>query len=141
MTDLKPCPCGVTPKNLSITDAGQGMKWAHVCGDCCGEWETEFRTSYNAFDSPECMEIAIQAWNETPRERTVTEKYHDEIVHSAQVEIVKRNKHIADLEVQIKTIRNDTLERAAEIVMTTETTPFVEPRESMAKAIRKELDK
>jgi hypothetical protein len=31
-------------------------------------------------------------------ERTVPEKYHDEIVHCAQVEIVKRDKRIEQLE-------------------------------------------
>ena len=46
MISLKPCPCGVTPKELGITGAGQGDKWAHVSGNCCGHWEIEFRTNY-----------------------------------------------------------------------------------------------
>ena len=35
-------------------------------------------------------------------ERTVPEKYHDEIVHCAQVEIVKRDKRIEQLEALLK---------------------------------------
>ena len=64
---IAPCPCGKTPEKLSITDAGQGGKWACVSGWCCGEWEIEFRTDYQALDSEECMKNAIQAWNETER--------------------------------------------------------------------------
>jgi len=64
---LKRCPCGKTPEKLSITDAGQGGKWAWVSGYCCREWSIEFRTSYTALDSKVCMSHAIQAWNETPR--------------------------------------------------------------------------
>ena len=67
MEELKPCPCGETPKELSISDAGQGGKWANVSGDCCGEWTIEFRTTYKALDSAECMRLAIEAWNESPR--------------------------------------------------------------------------
>lgn len=64
---LKPCPCGKTPEKVCIYDAGQGGKWAWVSGDCCGEWNIEFRTSYHELDSSECMELAISAWNETKR--------------------------------------------------------------------------
>ena len=64
---LKPCPCGNTPPELYITDAGQGGKWALVAGACCGEWHIEFRTSYDPIDSPKCMESAIDAWNRAPR--------------------------------------------------------------------------
>ena len=65
---LKKCPCGATPKELSITDAGQGGKYAMVSSDCCGEWEIEFRTEYNNIESDECNELAIKAWNNAPRE-------------------------------------------------------------------------
>jgi hypothetical protein len=65
--ELKPCPCGKIPKELGITDAGQGGKWAQVMGDCCGEWTIEFRTMYEALDSSECMKLATDAWNEAPR--------------------------------------------------------------------------
>lgn len=64
---IKPCPCGKTPKKLYIHDTGQGGKWANVNGDCCGEWEIEFRTGYHSYDSDECMALAIAAWNEAPR--------------------------------------------------------------------------
>ena len=67
MSDLKQCPCGKTPERLCISDAGQGGKWAFVTGYCGGEWMIEFRTSYRALDSDECMADAIQAWNETER--------------------------------------------------------------------------
>ena len=64
---LKKCQCGKTPKHLDITDAGQGGKWANASGDCCGEWTVEFRTGYHALDSKECMERAIEYWNDAPR--------------------------------------------------------------------------
>ena len=64
------CPCGKTPKKLFITDNGQGMKWASASGDCCGEWSVEFRTGYRQHDSNECMELAIDAWNDAPRATT-----------------------------------------------------------------------
>ena len=67
MSKLKECPCGKTPTELIIADSGQGGRWADTMGDCCGEWEVEFRTQYNPFDSAECMELAIEAWNEAPR--------------------------------------------------------------------------
>ena len=64
---LLSCPCGIVPSTLNITDSGQGGKWADASGDCCGCWEIEFRTEYNALDSAECMVLAIEAWNEAPR--------------------------------------------------------------------------
>lgn len=67
LNDLLSCPCGETPKKLIICDAGQGGKWANVTGDCCAEWTIEFRTQYEKLDSNECMELAIEAWNEAPR--------------------------------------------------------------------------
>jgi len=65
--DIKQCPCGEIPEKLCISDAGQGGKWAMVSPYCCGEWSLEFRTSYTALDSDECMQYALQAWNEAPR--------------------------------------------------------------------------
>lgn len=41
--------------------------------------------------------------------RTVTEKYHDEIVHCALVEIAKRDKRIAKLETALEKIVSDEL--------------------------------
>ncbi len=67
MDKLKPCPCGKIPSALSIVDAGQGGKWANVMGDCCSEWMIEFRTSYYALDSNDCMKLATEAWNDSPR--------------------------------------------------------------------------
>lgn len=64
---LKACPCGKTPTVLSITDAGQGGKWANCTGNCCGEWTIEFRTMYHSLDSTECVDLAFKAWNEAPR--------------------------------------------------------------------------
>ena len=64
---IKQCPCGKAPEKLCITGAEQGGKWANVDGGCCGYWTLEFRTSYYALDSKECMEYATQAWNEAPR--------------------------------------------------------------------------
>ncbi len=65
--ELKPCPCGETPKDLAIVDNGQGGKWAEVSGNCCGEWSIEFRTQYFPPDSNECIALAAEAWNEAPR--------------------------------------------------------------------------
>jgi hypothetical protein len=73
MDTLKPCACGHTPKELLISDANQGGKWAYVAGDCCGEWELEFRTSYFPLDSQECMDAAIERWNQAPRQKRTSE--------------------------------------------------------------------
>jgi len=67
MKGLKECPCGEIPNALSVTDAGQGGKWALVSGFCCGEWMLEFRTNYHGIETSECMELAIECWNETKR--------------------------------------------------------------------------
>jgi hypothetical protein len=66
MSDLLPCPCGQTPTELFIED-GHTIKYAMVCGQCCGEWSSEFRTNYSALDSDECMDLAIKCWNGLPR--------------------------------------------------------------------------
>jgi len=66
-TELATCPCGKTPTELNITDAGQGRKWANVAGNCCGEWMIEFRTHYTEFRSEECVQLAREAWNAAPR--------------------------------------------------------------------------
>ena len=67
MSELKQCPCGTTPSQLFISDIGQGGKWASASGDCCGEWNIEFRTQYHNLNSDECMKLAIEAWNEATR--------------------------------------------------------------------------
>ena len=73
MEELKPCPCGKVPTKVFATDAGQGGKWANVSGDCCGEWSIEFRTQYAALGSSECMNLAVEAWNEAPRAQRTEE--------------------------------------------------------------------
>lgn len=64
---LKQCPCGKTPESLSIVDNGQGSKWASIYPSCCGEWSIEFRTNYELLHSKDCMDLAVNAWNEAPR--------------------------------------------------------------------------
>ena len=67
MTTLAKCPCGEVPADLSIEDAGQGGKWAWVCGNCCGAWHIEFRTDYHALDGETCKALAEAAWNRASR--------------------------------------------------------------------------
>lgn len=67
MNELLACPCGKTPTMLDICYNGQGSKWATASGNCCGEWSVEFRTKYFDFDSNECIELAVEAWNLAPR--------------------------------------------------------------------------
>ena len=67
MSELKPCPCGVTPSELSVVD-GSTFRYRQVMGNCCGFWEIEVRISTNRkpdvdADYAECVE----AWNEAPR--------------------------------------------------------------------------
>ncbi len=66
MSEIKICPCGKTPKKLCISESNTS-KWAYVCGDCCGEWNVEFRTEYQKLDTAKCMELAIQEWNYVKR--------------------------------------------------------------------------
>jgi hypothetical protein len=73
MSDLRKCPCGKHSKELSISGADLGGKWAHVSGYCCGEWVIEFRTMQEPLDSDECMKLAIMAWNGAPRAKRVKE--------------------------------------------------------------------
>jgi hypothetical protein len=61
------CPCGATPKSLHICDNGQGGKWANCSGDCCAEWQIEFRTQYNKLSTDDCYALAVEAWNEATR--------------------------------------------------------------------------
>ena len=63
---LAPCPCGKAPDSLTIVPSN-GYKHAFAVGDCCGEWHIEFRTNYALLDSPECMALAQEAWNDAPR--------------------------------------------------------------------------
>ena len=63
---LKPCPCGKTPESLSI-EAGASCKWSYASGNCCGDWNIEFRTTYTN-DDDELMRLAVDAWNNACRE-------------------------------------------------------------------------
>ncbi len=65
MTELKPCPCGRTPTKLSIVS--DNAKWFRCAGNCCGEWEIEFRSNYSFPKSKEAKKLAIEAWNDAPR--------------------------------------------------------------------------
>ncbi len=61
---LKPCPCGEVPKYLCIT--GEGTKWATASGNCCNEWNIEFRSEYNYYGRV-LTKLATKAWDSTPR--------------------------------------------------------------------------
>ena len=76
LVQLLDCPCGKTPTELNLIE-GSTCKWAHVTGNCCGEWNVEFRTEYNKIDTDECMKLAIDEWNRAPRPYAIT-KFKDE---------------------------------------------------------------
>lgn len=63
---LAACPCGKTPNKLHISE-GNTCKYAFVYGDCCGEWNIEFRTDYFKLDSVEIKVLAADAWNSASR--------------------------------------------------------------------------
>ncbi len=63
---LQLCPCGQTPSALWVYPSNT-CKYAYVSGDCCGEWNLEFRTEYNDLDSDACMNLAIHYWNHAVR--------------------------------------------------------------------------
>ena len=67
MSELKPCPCGKIPETLAIETAYDRDKWGYVCGDCCGQWEIEFKTNYLSHGDPDLQKIAANAWNSAPR--------------------------------------------------------------------------
>jgi len=69
--NLSRCPCGEIPKRLIITDNEYETKWAKVCGNCCGDWIVEFKLDSHHIESNLDMELAIQAWNDAPRARTL----------------------------------------------------------------------
>jgi len=66
---LKRCPCGKFPKELH-TAQGSTAKWGYACGDCCNNWNIEFRTVNYDFSSKESYEKAVGYWNEAPRSIT-----------------------------------------------------------------------
>lgn len=67
MTKFKRCPCGQIPLSLGLNFDHDKPKWGRVVGNCCGEWEIEYRNQYLSHDSPEAMEKAIEAWNGAKR--------------------------------------------------------------------------
>lgn len=73
MQELKPCPCGQTPTSLDVI-IGDCSKWAYVSGNCCSEWNVEFRTEYNPVESEECKALAVEAWNRASRGTVPAEK-------------------------------------------------------------------
>ena len=64
MSELKACPCGTVPAKLGVME-GDTFRWRRVSGDCCGEWEIEFRVNPNAPKSIDKQ--AAEAWNAAPR--------------------------------------------------------------------------
>jgi hypothetical protein len=67
MADLKPCPCGKTPTRLIVTGEHVKPKHARCQGDCCGEWEIEFRNDWKEIGTHESNKRAYEAWNLAPR--------------------------------------------------------------------------
>lgn len=62
---LGPCPCGKTPMGLFIEMPERG-KYGRTMGDCCAEWQVEFRNGFTA-DQDETLAKAQRAWNNAPR--------------------------------------------------------------------------
>jgi len=76
---IKPCPCGKTPAEIAVYDLNQGGKWAAAVPDCCGEWMIEFRTNYLNAESDECKQLALDAWNDAPRNPALKAEMYDYI--------------------------------------------------------------
>ena len=68
MSELKPCPCGLTPDSLSI-QSGDTFRWKIISGTCCQEWWIEARINDS---DPHLDEMAIDAWNSAPRSTGLT---------------------------------------------------------------------
>ena len=62
---IRPCFCGATPAQLSITE-GSSSKYAWAACEWCAEWSIEFRINYSQ-DLDELQRLAVQAWNCAPR--------------------------------------------------------------------------
>lgn len=68
MTELMPCPCGQTPTELHVTSHDfDHPKWAMASGNCCNDWNVEFRNEWARIGSTKCAENAARAWNAAPR--------------------------------------------------------------------------
>ena len=67
MSELKACPCGKIPSRLCISEPSQS-KYQRCYGDCCNEWEIEFRADYLKLGDPKMYDMAVEAWNRMPRD-------------------------------------------------------------------------
>lgn len=65
--ELAPCPCGSTPSALNVTGEFHSPKYGRVSGNCCGEWEIEFRNQYCEIGGIESTAKATKAWNDASR--------------------------------------------------------------------------
>jgi len=66
MPDLKPCPCGRTPKRLCVAP-GSTYRWLYVQGDCGCGWMLKARsTGYKATEESD-YEAAVKEWNDMER--------------------------------------------------------------------------
>lgn len=63
---LKKCPCGKEPKRLFFTFQDSSQKWGHAWGDCCGDWEVQFKNNYE-LDYDKQYQNAVKQWNSLPR--------------------------------------------------------------------------
>ena len=63
---LAPCPCGQVPSRL-IVQCEYRAKYAYVGGDCCDEWQIEFRNNYEPPGSAASIALARAAWTKAPR--------------------------------------------------------------------------
>jgi len=91
---LKECPCGEIPKELIIATVGE--KYTRCFGDCCGDWETEFRNDYS--EGVESYEKAVNAWNNIERPEPKpdwisVEKFYDKL-EASQVELTSEQAEI-----------------------------------------------
>ncbi|MCP5005363.1 MAG: hypothetical protein GY941_15720 [Planctomycetes bacterium] len=59
------CPCGEVPTDLYTTISGGS--WEYVSGQCCGEWEIEYKTNGVDPTSEEGKELQRKAWNAAKR--------------------------------------------------------------------------
>ena len=64
-TEIRPCFCGATPAQLSITE-GSSSSYAWAACEWCAEWSIEFHTHYSQ-DLAELQQLAVKAWNFAPR--------------------------------------------------------------------------
>ncbi len=65
--ELARCPCGSTPSALNVAGEFTSPKYATVCGNCCGEWQIEFRNGHTEIGGPDSTAKATKAWNDAIR--------------------------------------------------------------------------